>query len=70
MQERPGGYGFFPRGSGSLRYYGHAGGAPGMNGELRIYPELGYVIAALSNLDPPSAEQMVTFVTLWMLTPP
>lgn len=70
MQEPPYGYGFFPRGSGPLRSYGHAGGAPGMNGGLRVYPELGYVIAALSNLDPPSAEQMVDFVAVKMLTPP
>ena len=53
-----------------MRHYGHTGGAPGMNGELRVYPELGYVVAALSNLDAPSAEQMVTFVHIWMLTPP
>ena len=32
---------------------GHGGGAPGMNGDLRIYPRSGYVIAVLSNLDPP-----------------
>lgn len=70
MQERRSGYGFFSRGTGPLRHYGHEGGAPGMNGELRIYPELGYVVAALSNLDPPSAQQMVNFVDIWMLTPP
>ena len=70
MQEPPYGYGFFPRGEGPLRHYGHAGGAPGMNGELRVYPESGYVIAALSNLDPPSAEMMVAFVAVKMLTAP
>ena len=42
-------------GEGSLRSYGHGGGAPGMNGELRIFPELGYVVVGLSNLDPPAA---------------
>ena len=39
-------------GSGSV---GHTGGAPGMNGDLRIYPGTGYVFVALSNFDPPAA---------------
>ena len=26
-----------------------------MNGELRVFPELGYVVVSLSNLDPPAA---------------
>ena len=57
------GYGFGVQGQGSLRSYGHGGGAPGMNGELRIFPELGYIVASLSNLDPPSASQLVEFFT-------
>jgi D-alanyl-D-alanine carboxypeptidase len=60
------GYGFGVQGQGSLRSYGHGGGAPGMNGELRIFPELGYIVASLSNLDPPSASQLVEFFTLRM----
>ena len=32
------GYGFGVQGAGPLRSYGHGGGAPGMNGELRVYP--------------------------------
>jgi hypothetical protein len=35
-------------------------GAPGMNGDLRIYPKSGYVVAVLSNLDPPTASQVST----------
>jgi hypothetical protein len=31
---------------------GHSGGAPGMNGELKIYPQSGWVVTVLSNLDP------------------
>ena len=31
-----------------------------MNGELRIFPKLGYVVVSLSNLDPPAASQLVT----------
>jgi len=57
------GYGFDVQGQGSLRSYGHSGGAPGMNGELRIFPELGYVVVSLSNLDPPAASELVEFFT-------
>jgi len=60
------GYGFGVQGQGSLRSYGHGGGAPGMNGELRIFPELGYVVVSLSNLDPPAASELVEFFTLRM----
>jgi D-alanyl-D-alanine carboxypeptidase len=41
---------------------GHSGGAPGMNGDLLIFPKSGYVIAVLSNLDPPAATQISGFV--------
>jgi D-alanyl-D-alanine carboxypeptidase len=60
------GYGFDVQGQGLLRSYGHGGGAPGMNGELRVFPQLGYVVVALSNLDPPAASELVEFFTLRM----
>jgi CubicO group peptidase (beta-lactamase class C family)/tRNA A-37 threonylcarbamoyl transferase component Bud32 len=60
------GYGFDVQGQGRLRGYGHGGGADGMNGELRIFPELGYVVVGLSNLDPPAASELVEFFTLRM----
>jgi CubicO group peptidase (beta-lactamase class C family) len=60
------GYGFGIRGEGASRNYGHGGGAPGMNGDLRVYPELGYVLVALSNLDPPAASRVVEFFALRM----
>ena len=53
-------------GEGPLRSDGHGGGAPGMNGELRVYPELGYVVVSLSNLDPPAATDLVEFFALRM----
>jgi CubicO group peptidase (beta-lactamase class C family) len=34
-----------------LRRFGHSGGAPGMNGDLRIYPQTGFVVIALANMD-------------------
>ena len=51
-------YDFGPPAGGGRRYYGHSGGAPGMNGELRIFPaEPGhsdaYTVVVLANLSPP-----------------
>jgi CubicO group peptidase (beta-lactamase class C family) len=60
------GFGFEVQGERALRSYGHGGGAPGMNGDLRVFPRLGYVVVGLSNLDPPAASQLVEFFTLRM----
>jgi len=54
-------YGFIDQTSGGVRCFGHGGGAPGMNGDLRICPQSGYVIAALANLDPPAAQRLADF---------
>jgi hypothetical protein len=32
-----------------------------MNGDLRIFPDSGYIVVGLSNLDPPSASRLVSF---------
>lgn len=56
------GFGMFLSGEGPTRFFGHSGGAPGQNGDLRIYPESGYVIVVLSNLDPPAASRMADFI--------
>ncbi|HEY2821236.1 MAG TPA: serine hydrolase domain-containing protein [Candidatus Acidoferrum sp.] len=55
-------YGFMDKTEGGVRSFGHGGGAPGMNGELRIYPASGYVIVVLANLDPPAASRAADFV--------
>lgn len=44
------------------RHFGHGGGAPGMNGQLQIFPLTGYVIVVLSNLDPPVATRLSDFI--------
>jgi D-alanyl-D-alanine carboxypeptidase len=54
-------YGFMAEQSG-MRCFGHGGGAPGMNGDLRICPESGYVIAVLANMDPPAAQRVADFL--------
>ena len=56
------GFGMVLNGQGATRSFGHSGGAPGQNGDLRIFPESGYVIVALSNLDPPAASRMSDFI--------
>ncbi len=55
------GFGFQLGGSGEARHFGHAGGAEGMNGALRIYPASGEIVVALSNLDPSAAEMLVEY---------
>jgi len=60
------GYGFGTGGEGVLKSYGHSGGAPGMNGSLLVFPNLGYVVVGLSNLDPPAASRLVEYFSLRM----
>jgi D-alanyl-D-alanine carboxypeptidase len=63
------GYGFEVLSEGGLKSYGHEGAAPGMNGELRVFPDQGYVIVILSNLDPPAAHRLVEYFSLRMPRP-
>jgi len=55
-----------PAGDGR-RFFGHNGGAPGMNGELRIFPaEPGHeaaTVVVLANRDPPAATGVANFIT-------
>jgi CubicO group peptidase (beta-lactamase class C family) len=55
-------YGFEDRMVNGARCFGHGGGAPGMNGDLKICPATGYVIAVLANLDPPAASRVSDFI--------
>jgi len=43
-------------------FVGHGGGAPGMNGDLRIYPKSGYVVVVLANMDPPMAQRISDYL--------
>jgi CubicO group peptidase (beta-lactamase class C family) len=47
---------------GATRWFGHSGGAPGQNGDLKVFPDSGYVIVVLSNLDPPTGSQLSDFI--------
>ena len=56
------GFGFGDRMVNGTRCFGHNGGAPGMNGDLEICPQAGYVIAVLSNLVTPAAGRVAEFI--------
>jgi len=56
------GFGFGVSDEDGMRRFGHAGGAPGMNGDLRVYPDSGYVVAVLANLDPPAATRLADWL--------
>jgi D-alanyl-D-alanine carboxypeptidase len=43
-------------------WVGHSGGAPGMNGDLRIYLKSGYVLVALANIDGPAAQRITDYL--------
>lgn len=60
------GYGFNVADEQGVPVYGHGGGAPGMNGELRIFPTLDEVVVALANVDPQSATRLVEYYQLRM----
>jgi CubicO group peptidase (beta-lactamase class C family) len=60
--DTPGGakyaYGFEDESLNGHRRFGHGGGFPGINSELRIYPDLGYTVAVMANYDPPAASRI------------
>lgn len=43
--------GFQIGGDGAAVFFGHGGGAPGVNSLLRVFPRLGYTVVVLSNYD-------------------
>jgi hypothetical protein len=45
-----------------VTFHGHGGGAPGVNGELAIYPGSGYVTAVLCNRGHPTAVNPAEYV--------
>lgn len=56
-------YDFSATTSEGRRYFGHAGGAPGMSGELRIFPGNAYTVVVLANRDPPVAGVIASFIS-------
>ncbi len=60
------GFGFVTSDRGGMRSFGHGGGAPGMNGELWIFPDSGQVVVVLSNLDQPAASRVFGWLSTRM----
>lgn len=54
-------YGFEDGRAGGHHTWGHSGGAPGMNADLRMYED-GYTVVVLSNLDPPAAQRVSGYI--------
>jgi CubicO group peptidase (beta-lactamase class C family) len=50
------GYGFHGKRYNGVRVIGHAGGWVGINAHLDMYPNLGYAVAVLTNIDAPTNE--------------
>ncbi|MHB1936783.1 MAG: serine hydrolase domain-containing protein [Acidobacteriaceae bacterium] len=55
-------FGFEESVSNGTTCVGHAGGSPGMNGEMEICSASGYEVIALTNIDPPAAQRVVNFI--------
>ena len=55
-------YGFVEQVSNGVRSVGHGGNAPGMDGDLQIFPDSGYAVAVLANTDAPAAQRVSEFV--------
>jgi CubicO group peptidase (beta-lactamase class C family) len=60
-------YGFFERRLNGLHSVGHGGGFSGISSTLRMYPESGYTVVAMSNYDPPVASQVADWIEEHML---
>ncbi len=55
-------YGFEDHLENGVRWFGHSGGAPGINSTLRIYTRTGYIIAVMGNFDSPAADRVAGFI--------
>lgn len=56
-------FGFVDSSTDDLRVYGHGGGAPGMNGELRVIGDGQAVVVVLTNVAPPGrASQLISLI--------
>jgi D-alanyl-D-alanine carboxypeptidase len=55
-------YGFFERRMNGIQSVGHGGGFYGISSTLRMYLDIGYTVAVLSNYDPPIASQVADWI--------
>jgi CubicO group peptidase (beta-lactamase class C family) len=64
------GLGFLIAGPPATPAVGHSGGAPGMNGELRMFPASGHVFVALANIGAPGPASTLAREFRQALNPP
>jgi hypothetical protein len=55
-------YGFGVQTSNGNQCFGHNGSSRGVNGDLEMCLDSSYTIVALTNVDPPAAEQVAQFI--------
>ena len=58
------GYGIGDHGQGTSRVQGHGGGAPGISTQVRMYPESGFILIVLANVDGAASGPRSTFEAL------
>lgn len=56
------GYGFIISPGAENFWFGHTGGAEGINCSFKMYPNSGYTVIVMSNLDRPAAERVADFI--------
>jgi|GEM_PF-1314645 hypothetical protein len=56
------GYGFEISAVGNARWFGHRSVWPGADVDFRVYPDLDYTVAVLSNYDAPSARRIADYL--------
>jgi CubicO group peptidase (beta-lactamase class C family) len=61
-------YGFMDKTVNGQRIVGHGGGFPGLNSDLNIYLDSGYIVAVMSNYDPPTAQRVSDKFQEWLLS--
>ena len=60
------GYGFETHADDPARYYGHSGGAPGQNADVRIFPDQDVVFVGVDNMDNGSASVLADYYSFRM----
>lgn len=60
------GYGFEAHADDPAPYFGHSGGAPGMNAELRVFPDQDVVFVGLDNMDDGGASALADYYAFRM----
>jgi CubicO group peptidase (beta-lactamase class C family) len=60
------GYGFIVESINGHDVRGHGGGAPGINSDLKIFWQDGYVVVVMGNYDPPAAQDFASAITSFL----